>query len=296
MLVGRGLWEKLRTWFGGGPEIRLFTVKSKADVNPVVVSINGKGKLVSLGMGEEEFASYVAELVQCRPAEVIVKFKNPADASEHSIRNSGNSIGECGIRPGAVITAAKKPSSTILEEEKDIALSEEEILRQVLEISLHDLPRSAVQNPQRNLSRLDRLRPPSVVVGHEEVKGEEDKERPKTPSTGESTPIWKHKRLAEREEPPVNNYQHLANVVKQYCFRECRNRQGSEEALRKEFEDKAQLAAKAVVGSRLDIRKRSNAEILQQMLKLEEDFCLDVVKSSKKRKQRRTKRIKTLFN
>eukprot|EP00826_Nyctotherus_ovalis_P065412 TRINITY_DN9619_c0_g1_i12.p1 TRINITY_DN9619_c0_g1~~TRINITY_DN9619_c0_g1_i12.p1 ORF type:complete len:239 (+),score=68.59 TRINITY_DN9619_c0_g1_i12:650-1366(+) len=225
-------------------------------------------------MGEEDFVSYVAELVQCRPAEVIVKFKNPADSSEHSVHNSGNSIGGCGIRPGAVVTGAKKPSSIIIEEEKDIALSEEEILRQVLEISLRDLPRDAPQNPQQNSSRLDRLRPPSIAISHEEVKGEEDKERPKTPSTGESTPIWRHKRLAEYERPPVNNYQHLASVVEQY-----RNRQGGEEALRKEFEDKAQLAAKAVVGTRLDIKKRSNAEILQQMLKLEEDFCLDVAKN-----------------
>jgi len=206
LLINKSLWLHLKDCFGGGPEIHIFVVDSKPDAEPITVTINDKGRLVSLKIKDDQFIKYAAELIQNRPEEVLVKYKNAQNTSELLMHNNGSPIEEYGIGCDTIVSVIKKPSA-VLEESKDFILSEEEIIRQVSEMSLRD------QNSlQQEVSRLDRHRPPNIIITEEMKTAQEDKL--KTPSTGESTPIWKHKRFTTTS--PISHYQYLANIIKEY--------------------------------------------------------------------------------
>ena len=209
VLVNESLWNQLKSWFSGGPEINLFVINSNPDLNPstVTFSSTNKGILISLQITDKQLLEHMAKAIHLRSDEIIVEFKNKEVQRNKEIVNINKTLKEHGITSGSTIFARKKESIINFEEEKDLTLSEEEMLRQAIEESLRD-------SNQEPISRLERFRPPNIItnINHTHEDNKEENTRPKTPSTGESTPTWKHKQAILH---PVNNYQYLANIVNQ---------------------------------------------------------------------------------
>lgn len=63
----------------------------------------------------------------------------------------------------------------------------------------------------------------------------------------------------------------------------------------REFEERLDLAEKAAIGPKIGIKKKSNAEILKRMIKLEQDLYHEDIKDIFKKYQQSKRKTKKVF-
>lgn len=208
VLVNATLWQLLQMWFKGGPAIRLFAPNSEPDLHPVAVTLVDKeasrGILISLKITDRELRNYLAETCNYINSELEIKVKADEGSTEQTLCNDDKPLSAYKIKTNSIIVLSEKAlTDSTIEEEKDVVfdMGEDEMLRRAIEASLRDVPN--VSPP--NFAHRERPGPTGESRRHD--KGH------KTPSTGESTPTWKHKTAAAL--PHTNGYQYLFRMVKQ---------------------------------------------------------------------------------
>lgn len=212
LLVSTTLWQQLQSWFKGGPAIRIFITGGEPDLEPVMIKVNDEGKekgvLMSLKISDVLLKDYIAEIMNYPSTEIEVKFKIKDDSSEQELPCGNKSLSYYNIREASTITIAEKVyTDSTIEEDKDFALTEEEMLYRAIQASLNVQQPNIAATP----SSRERHGPLNIQIDNEDEKKHNG--RPKTPSTGESTPTWRRK--APTASLPVNNYQYLSNMIKQ---------------------------------------------------------------------------------
>eukprot|EP00826_Nyctotherus_ovalis_P056131 TRINITY_DN7522_c0_g1_i6.p1 TRINITY_DN7522_c0_g1~~TRINITY_DN7522_c0_g1_i6.p1 ORF type:complete len:246 (+),score=31.91 TRINITY_DN7522_c0_g1_i6:322-1059(+) len=208
ILVNATLWQLLKMWFKGGPTIRLFVPNSEPDVHPVAVTLVDKeasrGILISLKITDSELRNYLAETCNYISSELEIKVKADEGSAEQTLYNDNKPLNAYNIKPNSIIILSEKAfTDSTIEEEKDVVfdIGENEMLRRAIEASLRDVPNFSPPNFTQRERAGATGEPRKHDKGH------------KTPSTGESTPTWKHKSAAAF--PHTNGYQYLFRIVKQ---------------------------------------------------------------------------------
>ena len=248
VIVNKATWTQLRAWFKGGPTIHLFMANGgfsdkEPDLEPITVTLSRRdpktereiksGMLVSLKATDVQLLNYVGEFLHNEA--ISLKFKEAQDKDSAQILKFNKPLKDYGIRDGSLIFVSEKTEQVyagvhtlLVEEEKNptLVLTEEEMLRMAIEESLKDVVHPALEdneelkrNKRRRLPELQIEIEPSNPSIHPPAQSEENKvEKPKTPSTGESTPTWRIKKqleLQKQQEQPRQNthYQHLLQAI-----------------------------------------------------------------------------------
>ena len=201
VLINKELWNQLQAWFKGGPSIRIFIINDNPDLNPIRVKINNKGEeiglLISTKITNLQFKNYITEFMNFKLNEIDIMI------DQKKLLDCNKSLENYNIHEGSIVTIIENKTH---EEYKELSLSltEEEMLNKAIEESLKLMSKNSSLKTERH-------RPPPIQIRDEEIK--EENGRPKTPSTGESTPTWKHKNVGTIVQ--LNNYQYLTTIVKQ---------------------------------------------------------------------------------